>query len=249
MDPILSFMVCGAQKAGTSALDKYLRQHPDLFLPKCKELHFFDNEGEDWKNPNFDQLHKYFEGANKSQKCGEATPITMYWEQAPERIWKYNPDMKMIVLLRDPVARAYSHWAMEYNRNAEKLCFQDAVDLEDQRAKRCLPEQDRVHSYIDRGFYCGQIRRLWRFFGKKNVLILQQQWLIDDLCKCLNRIYEHIGVNKMDTPMSLRERIGTYPCQMDIKTRSKLQQIYIHEIKQLEKMLEWDCSQWIEGWI
>lgn len=248
MAPRVSFLICGSQKSGTSALDRYLRQHPQVFLPAEKELHFFDDETQNWANPDVHKLHQHFEGAKQSQICGEATPITMYWDSAPERVWKYNPDMKLVVLLRDPVARAFSHWAMEYARHTESLSFHDAIAQEEQRAKDCRPLQDRVHSYIDRGFYSSQIRRLWRLFGNENVLVERQDWLLQDPDSCLKRICKHLKVNSMPPVKPLQERVGSYETMMDNATRSKLQQLFRHEIQQLEHMLNWDCSGWLEAW-
>ncbi|WP_115131513.1 sulfotransferase [Synechococcus sp. N26] len=249
MPPRVSFLICGSQKSGTSALDRYLRRHPQLFLPTEKELHFFDDETQDWTKPNLQEFHQHFEAAKPNQLCGEATPITMYWDAAPERVWRYNPKMKMIALLRDPVTRAYSHWAMETARNAESLSFHEAVTQEHKRAAACRPLQDRVHSYRDRGFYSSQIRRLWRLFGTDNVLVLQQNWLERDPLSCINKICEHLGVDPMQSVQPIRERIGQYETTMDEATRSILQQQFRAEVQQIEQMLGWDCSEWLEGWL
>ncbi|MGB7755383.1 MAG: hypothetical protein WBL23_04905, partial [Salinisphaera sp.] len=95
---------------------------------------------------------------------GEATPIYMYWHDAPRRMWEYNPNMKLIVVLRNPIDRAFSHWNMEKSRNAESLSFWDAIQNEEPRCKEALPYQHRTYSYVDRGFYLEQLRRLWRYF-------------------------------------------------------------------------------------
>ena len=248
MPPRVSFLICGSQKSGTSALDRYLRQHPQLFLPTEKELHFFDDEMESWPNPNLEKLHQHFREANPEQLCGEATPITMYWDPAPVRVWNYNPEMKLVVLLRDPVERAYSHWAMETARGAESLSFRDAIALEHQRAAACRPHQDRIHSYSDRGFYSSQIRRLRRLFGNDNVLVMRQSWLQQDPQACLDKVCEHLGIDPMPKVEPIQERVGRYETQMDNATRFKLQRRFLPEIHQLEEMLGWDCSDWMEAW-
>ena len=248
ISPRVSFLICGTQKGGTSALYRYLRHHPDLFLPDEKELHFFDDETQAWPNADLEKLHQHFKKARPEQLCGEATPITMYWDRAPERVWKYNPNMKLIVLLRDPVARAFSHWAMETARQAETLNFRDAIEREHKRAASCRPLQDRVHSYTDRGFYSGQIRRLWRLFGIDNVLILRQDWLEKNPQSSLKRICKHLEVYPMQNIKPLKERVGEYSATMDEATRSKLQRLFKAEIFQLEEMLGWDCSDWVESW-
>ena len=98
--------MCGTQKGGTTALAAYLRQHPGIHLPETKELHFFDDETQPWPNPDLNSLHRYFQAADTDQHWGEATPISLYWDQAAERIWRYNPEIRLIVILRNPIDRA-----------------------------------------------------------------------------------------------------------------------------------------------
>ena len=75
--------------------------------------------------------------------------------------------MRLIVILRNPIERAYSHWAMEHRRGNDQLPFALALEQEEARCREALPFQHRVFSYVDRGFYSAQLRRLWRFFGRE----------------------------------------------------------------------------------
>ena len=158
MSPHLStvqFLIAGTQKGGTTALADYLRQHQALFIPAVKELHFFDDESLDWKSPQEDLYRSYhdaFRGAPAGSTWGDATPIYSYWWPAMARIWAYNPAMRLILCLRNPVERAYSHWAMETGRNWDALPFAEAIQTESERCSRALPQQHRVFSYVSRGF-------------------------------------------------------------------------------------------------
>ena len=80
MNKRLSFLVCGTQKSGTTALAAYLRQHPRIHLPEAKELHFFDDETQAWPEPDLKSLHRHFQAADADQLWGEATPISLYWD-------------------------------------------------------------------------------------------------------------------------------------------------------------------------
>jgi hypothetical protein len=163
----IDFIICGTQKGGTSALDAYLREHPEICMADHKEVHFFDNEDNFSRSkPDYSKYHSHFSPKTTHNIVGEATPIYMYWNDAPRRIWEYNPNVKLIVLLRNPIERAYSHWNMERQRNVENLSFWDAIQNEKERCRETLPLQHRLYSYVDRGFYLGQIRRLWAFFWK-----------------------------------------------------------------------------------
>jgi len=252
-DPRVSFLICGTQKAGTTALADYLRGHPQLFVPEQKELHHFDNESLHWgtgiraQRRNARRYHQAFDKAPTGRLWGEATPIYMYWDAAPERIWHYNPAMRILVLLRNPIERAYSHWAMEVARGADPLGFEDALNQEAERCRSALPLQHRVFSYVDRGFYSGQLRRLWRFFGNEAVLVLRQDHLRQAPQRCLDGICQHLGVDPFGSVEPLEQHVGRYGKAMDPNIRERLRGIFANEIQQLEAMLGWDCSDWLEG--
>ena len=252
-EQLVSFLICGAQKAGTTALAEYLRGHPQLFLPAQKELHHFDNESLAWgtgpreQRRNARRYHRAFQDAPPACRWGEATPIYMYWEAAPERIWRYNPAMRIVVILRNPIDRAYSHWAMEVGRGADALSFPEALAREGERCRSVLPQQHRVYSYADRGYYSGQLRRLWRFFGEEAVLILRQEELRQTPRDCLDRVCQHLGVPPLTSVEPMEQHVGSYSQPMDPDTRQLLRQTFTTDIRQLEGMLGWDCSSWLEG--
>ena len=241
----VNFMIAGAQKAGTTSIANYLREHPQIFLPSRKELHFFDDEELDWPNADLEKLHENYEKAKPEQLWGDATPITMYWERCAERIWRYNTNMRMIIILRDPVDRAYSHWAMETKRGLETLSFEKAIHLEQERARTALPQQDRVHSYLDRGRYSEQIRRLWRWFGEENVLVLKQETLKVDPQLTLDKICKFLSIERQKIHEELISNKGCYDEPIDKTVRSQLITTMRGEIISLEKMLGWDCSDWL----
>ncbi|PYL86919.1 MAG: sulfotransferase, partial [Verrucomicrobia bacterium] len=103
----LDFLVAGAQKSGTTALNYYLKRHPRIALPVKKELHFFDND-ELFAGGNvlYEPLYEMFRPARPGSIAGENTPIYLYWRPALPRIRDYNPAMKFIIILRNPIERA-----------------------------------------------------------------------------------------------------------------------------------------------
>lgn len=245
VDTRVQFLVCGAQKSGTTALAAYLRQHPGLFVPETKELHYFDNEALHWPAGEPDELHQHFTEAREGQLWGEATPISMYWDSAPERIWQYNPEMRMIAVLRNPIERAYSHWAMEHARGDDPLPFEQALNLESERCREALPLQHRVFSYVDRGFYSQQLRRLWRFFGKEAVLVLRHEDLRANPQRSLETIWRHLDVPDGPTVEPLERNSRNNDIPMPEQARRRLRRLFWHEIGQLEALLDWDCSAWL----
>ena len=132
----INFVIGGTQKGGTSALDSFLRQHPEICMPESKkELHYFDREENFAGKPNYKKYHANFKPGPAHRVIGEATPIYMYWNAAPQRIRDYNPEMKWILVLRNPVERAFSAWNMETKRGAENLPFREAVEREEERCR------------------------------------------------------------------------------------------------------------------
>ena len=116
--PRVTFLVAGAQKGGTTALFDYLADYPDIALSDVKEVHHFDDEAVDWAAPDHAAYHAHFPPPD-GRPCGEATPIYIYWPNSLERIHAYNPAMKLIITLRDPVERAWSGWRMETRNGVE----------------------------------------------------------------------------------------------------------------------------------
>jgi hypothetical protein len=240
----VDFVIGGTQKGGTSALDSFLRQHPEICMPETtKELHYFDKEENFDGKPNYKKYHAHFEP--RSQRViGEATPIYMYWNPAPYRIWQYNPAMKWILVLRDPVERAFSAWNMEAKRGAEKLSFKEAVEREPERCREALPLQHKVYSYIDRGFYASQVRRLFNIFGRDNCLILLNEELRTDHKQTLRSVFDFLGVDNGAVPKKASVFEQDYNETMDPELRSRLIDIFHFDIKELERMLKRDLSGW-----
>jgi hypothetical protein len=240
----VNFVIGGTQKGGTSALNRFLRQHPEICMPdERKELHYFDREEEFRRRPNYKHYHANFKPKRGQRILGEATPIYMYWEPAPYRIWSYNPQMKWILLLRDPVERAFSHWHMSKNRGWETLAFAEAVACEAERCREALPLQHRVYSYLDRGFYAHQVRRLFNIFGRENCLVLLNEDLRNDHAKTLRRVFEFLDVDRSFTPAPRMVSQQEYD-KIDNEMRARLIDIFRFDIKELERLIERDLSAW-----
>jgi hypothetical protein len=244
---LVNFVVGGTQKGGTSALDLFLRQHREICMPKTKkELHYFDREEYFEKRPNYKKYHTYFQPEPQHRLIGEATPSYMYWTAAPYRIWSYNPQMKWILVLRNPIERAFSAWNMETKRGAEHLSFAEAVEREADRCREALPHQHRVFSYVDRGFYAHQVRRLFNIFGANNLLILLTEDLRRDHHETLRKIFEFLQVDSGFIAPEASVFEQDYDQQIDPELYSRLMEWFYYDIKQLERLLQRDLSAWYE---
>jgi hypothetical protein len=242
----VDFLVAGTQKGGTTALHAYLRDHPNLCLAEPKETHFFDTE-EHFTGGEIDYgpLHAHFR-PRPGQLLGEATPITMYWADAPRRVWEYNPRMKLIYVLRNPIDRAYSHWNMERDRGADALPFLDAIQQEEERCRSALPLQHRVYSYTDRGFYSEQIRRLWRFFPPAQTLFLRAESLRAQPQATLDRVFDFLGVGRRPV-VSCTVHARSYPEPVSDSAWELLRDLYAWDVREVSRLLGWDCLGWLHA--
>lgn len=195
-------MIVGVQKGGTTALAHFLGQHPEICVSKPKEVHLFDapEYSDDWTPAQIDVRYRpCFEHCADSKLRGEATPIYLFLPGIAGELKRYNPALKLIVLLRDPVERAISHYYMEWNRNKERLPLWLALLSEPLRLRRTEDTRHtdshlRRHSYRRRGLYSRQVRNLYRFFDARQVLILRTEDLRRRHDIVLRRVFGFLGV-------------------------------------------------------
>ena len=202
--PMLSFMIVGAQKCGTSALAHFLSQHPEIGMASPKEVHLFDspNYSTHWRPEQIDALYRpFFSHCADAPLRGEATPIYMFLPEIAQELRRYNPELKLIVMVRDPVERAISHYYMEKSRDAERRPLWLALLCEPFRMRRCrnaraFDSAVRAWSYRRRGLYSVQLRNLYRFFGKERVLIVRSRDLLERHDAVLRRVFAFLGISE-----------------------------------------------------
>lgn len=240
----LDFIIVGAARSGTSTLDAYLREHPQICMAARKEVHFFNHEKHFRGKPNYLTYHANFAPKPDHQFIGEATPSYMYWATAPERMYSYNPRLKLIMILRNPVDRAYSHWNLLRMRGLERLSFWDVLQAEPERQRKAAPLQYH-DAHIDRGRYVEQIERIWRYFPQDQLLILRFEDLQRSPQETLNRVFAYIGVERQPFVREQIANVGAYQAPMGERERTYLAEIYEPEILSLQALLGWDCSDWL----
>ena len=240
----LNFLVIGAQKCGTTALDRYLRKHPQIGLPPKKELHFFDTPHYFVSDSPYKHYHKHFNFKTKKLIYGEITPSYIYCQESPRRIYEYNPRIKIVAIIRNPVDRAYSHWNMNRKHGIDTLPFEEAIAQEKERALHTRPYQDLVFSYTDRGFYSEQIRRYQRYFKDHNLHFVCYDDLKNKPTETLESICAFLGVNPLNIPIPTDHQLD-YPESLHPEIRKQLQDLFRHDIHEVERLLGWNCSHWL----
>jgi len=242
----VDFVVAGAQKGGTTALDEYLREHPELSLPKRKELHFFDTDRYFEKEPvDYGPYHAAFSRGPSHRLLGEVTPAYLYWPTAAERIARYNPAMKLIVVLRNPVTRAFSQWNMARQTGREWLSFLDAMKAEPERIRTMPLEKAKRYTYVERGFYAQQLKRLWRYFPREQTLIFKSEDLLAAPAAVLARIADFLDIAPFPPTARKSAHARDYDTAMTAEERRYLVKIFEREIRELEALLGWDCASWL----
>jgi len=240
---VIDFLCIGAQKSGTTLLYEHLKRADAIFLPKQKELHFFDND------ENYLQGSKWYENffidAQDEQIKGEITPAYLFFECVPARIKetiKSHDDLKFIVLLRNPIYRAYSQYNMSLLvQKRETLTFEQALFYEKYRLSGYRGQVD--YSYLSRGFYSRQIINYFKYFKRSQFKFVLYEDFISAQDKCVNEILYFLGVKEYgyfsNKVVFSNEYSSMNPCTEDI-----LFKIYEEELNILENMLEIDLSLW-----
>jgi hypothetical protein len=221
-------------KAGTTSLYTYLSQHPRFAAPAEKELHFFDNNfqrGSAWYRSRFPLRPWMTLRFGQGLVSGEASPYYLFHPLAPRRARNLCPRARIIILVRNPVDRAYSHYQQNVRAGFETLPFEAALHAEPSRLRgeeeRLLRDEryysaaHQTFSYLARGEYAPQIARWIECFGHDGVLVLGSEAMRANPPETYTRVLDFLGLPPC-TPRSFREQnTGRYG-QLDPALRRRL---------------------------
>ncbi len=221
-----NFFVIGAQKAGTTSLYYYLKQHPQIYMSPIKEPFFFDHKinargevvREQFGGPgpphvkfaNIGEYRALFRGVSGEKAIGEASVLYIYAPGTAERIKRYVPGAKVIALLRNPADRAYSAFLNAVRGGREPLYdFSQALREEDGRIR---DNWHYVYRYRDRGLYYGQLKRYYDVFDREKIGV----WLYEDLSadpsRMVQSVFRFLGVDEAFVPdTSSKHNLGSVP--------------------------------------
>lgn len=245
--PRLGFMVGGVQKAGTTSLFGYLIQHPQMATPSVKEAHFFDDEAQNWSEPDYSRLESLFTEDIRIRIGFDVTPIYLFWPHSLERIKRYNPGIKLIFIFRDPIERAWSQWRMETDRQAEHLPFHLAIRQGRWRLKGLDPTDPawRVYSYVERGFYARQLRRLFALFPRENVLLLRSLDLLRDHQATLESVARFLAIQPFPALAARTDHLGRR-CEDELRPEdvTYLREIFYDDTAEFSRLSGLSVSDW-----
>lgn len=218
------FLILGQAKAGTSALFQYLSEHPDMVPPLVKEPQYWSQNfhlGQEWYESLFPRLA---EGG--SRFTGEGSVTYLLDPQAPKRVFEAMPSVKLIVLLRDPVSRAYSEYWMNRRVGRTDETFQEAVTRELQGVPICpLDPPDEGERQIPLGYLVRSaalpcLKRWMRQFPREQMLVLRNEDMSGDLSGTLRRVCQFLEVTSFVPMDPKRHNEGRYvPISEELRSR------------------------------
>ncbi len=248
-------LIVGAQKAGTSSLYHYLTQHPQIHECFKKEVHYFDGgldpevdtyqRGENWYRAHF-PLKK---NMNKDDICLEASPLYLFNPLAAERIKSLLPDCKIIIILRNPVERAISHYFHVVRHGLESFPIEDALEKEENRLEHIWQNGSysdpvfRLYSYKSRGLYLEQILRYQECFSKQNILVLSSDDLSSQPKHTLETIFNFLEINYDNQTYDFKlHNVGENKEYINSPVYQKLHSYFVQHNQELFKYLGKDIK-------
>jgi SAM-dependent methyltransferase len=247
------FIIIGTQKGGTNSLYHYLTQHPQILPATQKEIHYFSlnyQQGWQWYQSQFP-----LEADGINYITGEGTPYYLFHPQVPQRVYQNCPNTKIIVLLRNPVKRAISHYYWEVKLGFESLSFPAAITQETQRLAGEIEklEQDPNYysynhqhfTYLSRGVYLHQLQRWLEYFPKHQFLFLQSETFYDNPKIIVNQVFQFLELEPYVLPKYPIINQNAYP-KISQTLYQKLQDYFEPYNQQLTDLLNqefnWNLS-------
>jgi sulfotransferase family protein len=194
-----NFFIVGAAKSGTTSAYAYLQQHPQVFFPRVKEPHYFSQVKPTREHrfsveaiTNRSAYLRLFKGAHGSAIVGDASPSYLWDPHAAGRISCSVPDARILILLRDPVERAYSHYLMDFREGMQHQPFYKALQRDIAREHKGWGIS---YLYYELGLYAGQVRRYLELFRPERVRIMLFDELRHEPKRAMRKLAAFLGID------------------------------------------------------
>jgi len=254
------FYIIGFAKCGTTSLFEYLISHPNIHPPKGKEIDFFDrlySRGINWYKVGFPfKIQKFFDTVFLRKKflTGEATPRYIEHPHAINRIKEITPNAKFIILLRNPIDRAFSQHNMNVKNDYEINNFSDALKEEPRRIANRIEKMSNdvsyyswnfdLYAYLEHGIYVDKIKRWMEVFPKEQFFIIQSEEFLKNPSKIYNDVLEFLGLANWEPKEFVLYKKREYKEKMNSDLRNELVEYFKPHNKRLYdflgKSFDWD---------
>ena len=244
------FVIIGAQKSGTTFLYNLLTRHPSIEGTFEKEVHYFDrffHRGIEWYRSQFPLPRLKVQ---RKVITGETTPDYLFHPHAARRMAKVVPQARLIVLLRNPVDRAYSHYHHQIRKGRETLGFEEAMEAEEERLRgerdKMLEDEHynsfnyRHFSYLSRGVYVDQLLRWSEYFAKDQMLVLNSEDFFERAPETLKLVLNFLHLPDWEPETWKIRNKGSYEQEMNPATRRRLEEYFEPHNRRLYEYLGMD---------
>ena len=208
----VDFFIIGAPKAGTTSLYHYLNEHSEIEMSSQKEPDFFSDQSlQDQKlyygKDRIDTIEKYHSLFEREDVIlrGDASVSYLFYKDVPDKIIKYNPSAKIIIMLRNPIDRAFSHYLMDYRLGLISENFETIIQKKSNHKNANLFYQQ----YIEVSEYAKQIKRYLEVFSKEKIYFIDYEDFKNNTSDIVNRVFIFLGLNDNTQP-SLKKKYNTY---------------------------------------
>ena len=227
-----NFLIIGATKCGTSSLFAYLQEHPQILLPHKKEINFF--------NQNFDLgiewYLAHFPSITDSQQflTGEASPHYLYNRDVERRIFQLFPDIKLIIMLRNPVDRTISEYYHAYNRGLQQQKLSEIINWEKQYRQE-ITEGETIYKFgfLLNSIYIDKVRRWYELFPPENILVLESESFFAQTTSYMKDIFKFLDIPNFTISHYGQHNVGSYAA-----VNTTMRQDLVEFFKPYNKMLE-----------
>lgn len=204
-----NFIIIGAPKAGTTSLYHYLSEHPQVFMSEPKEVNYFSREEiieqglyyKDFKAKNLNEYKQLFETASNQKAIGEGSVSYLFYPKTAEKIKACISNVKIIMLLRNPMERGYSHYLMDYKLGLVDLTYEEIVYKKSNHKYINLYYQQ----YVELGLYYEQVKRYLELFDKEQIKIYFQEDLRENSEAIVDDLYDFLNIEKSSVPNTNKE--------------------------------------------
>jgi len=208
----VDFFIVGAPKAGTTSLYHYLNEHPEIEMSSQKEPNFFSHEALRNQKIYYDKnrintlkkYHRLFERTDVNL-IGEASVSYLFYEDVPKKIITYNPDAKIIIMLRNPIDRAFSHYLMDFRLGLVSESFETIIRKQSEHKNANLFYQQ----YVKVSEYTNQVKRYSEVFSKKNIYIIDYEVFKNQTSDIVDDVIIFLGLDNNSKSFS-NKRYNAY---------------------------------------
>ncbi|MCX7545265.1 sulfotransferase domain-containing protein [Marinicella gelatinilytica] len=245
---LVSAFIGGVQKSGTRSISNYFRHHKNISVHCKKEGHFFDVDKNFTNNiplsSAIDRYHSDFEINSSTKILCDISPDYIFRQNAVKRVHKYNPNANWVILLRNPIQRAYSAWNMEVNRKTESLSFEEALNAE--LAGNSKSRSHDRFQYINRSRYYPQLLNLWKYFPSSQCHIFSAELIWKNPGKALIQILTSMNIKPLDINNYEHSHKGSYSSSLSKDAHDTLVNNLHFELYELPTLLKWKENPWVQ---